>query len=90
MLGIDFFTVVSWVSMGALAGSLAGAFAVKQTNRENLQMIEDYWNSDIKRLESKITRLEYLRGFREASHLSPDSVGKFVNNTATTCANEQK
>ncbi len=49
------------VSLAAISGIFAGglmALCEKSTHRFNMKVLENYWNSDIKRLESQLAAQE--------------------------------
>jgi len=72
MLWTEPCTMIYCAALGGLIGGAVATFANRQTNRFNMRMMEDYWNSDIKRLESRLEVLD--------QKISTVSVAKPVNN----------
>lgn len=72
MLWIGVCEVVSVAMISGLIGGCLMALSQRTMNRFNMKMMEDYWNSDIKRLESRLEVLD--------QKLSTISVAKPVNN----------
>lgn len=73
MLWIEPWSTLGCAAIGAIFGSCLAILANRQTERFHLNMMEDYWNADIKRIESD---LESLR-----QKLSTFSGDKHVVNT---------
>lgn len=71
MLWMEPCTVACVATLGGLIGGCLMALSQKATNRYNMTMMEEYWNADIRRLESHIAVLE--------QKLSTNSVNKAVS-----------
>lgn len=54
MLGIDAMMMVYCAGFGGLIGGALCAFVNRESNKFNMRMLEDYWNSDVKYLKSKL------------------------------------
>lgn len=79
MLWIGICEALSVAAIGGLVGGFVMALAHRANEKFNMKMMEDYWNADIKRLESE------LEVFRQK--LSTLSVNKPVNNTHNASKN---
>lgn len=77
MLWIEPCTVLYASLLGASFGAASLAFAYRQTQRYNMKLLEQYWQTDIKYLRSLIS--EQDRKISELK-LSPNSVSKPVHN----------
>ena len=58
MLWIEPCTVLCIASLGGLVGGCLIAITQKYANKFNMEMMEEYWISDIRRLESMFFALE--------------------------------
>jgi hypothetical protein len=58
MLGIEALNMMFAAGFGALLGGAMCVIAHKQTHKFHMRMMEDYWNSDIKRIQSHVDALE--------------------------------
>lgn len=57
MLWIGICEITSVATIGGMIGGCLMSYAHRQSNKFNMEAMETYWNSDIKRLESKISTL---------------------------------
>jgi len=71
MLWIEPGLVVGVATLGGILGGVIMAIVQKSTHSINMKIMEDYWNSDIKRLQSSIEGLK--------QKLSTESVNNPVN-----------
>jgi hypothetical protein len=72
MLWMGICEAVCVAAIGGLFGGFVMALGHRASEKFNMKMMEDYWNSDIKRLESRLEVLDHK--------ISTVSVAKPVNN----------
>jgi hypothetical protein len=72
MLWIGICEAVCVAGIGGLFGGFVMALGHRANEKFNMKMMEDYWNADIKRLESRLEVLD--------QKISTVSVAKPVNN----------
>ena len=58
MLWIDPWTIACVAALGGMVGAVVMACANRQNTKFNVRLMEDFWNSDIKRLEALIDDLK--------------------------------
>ena len=58
MLGMEYLDMMFTAGFGGLFGVAIGTIAHRQNVKFNLRMMEEYWNADIRRLQSHIDVLE--------------------------------
>lgn len=71
--------------LGGLIGSFISFIAMKGNQKQNMQMLELYWNEDIKNINLKIDNFINESTAREKElcrELSTKSGGKHVNNAS--------
>lgn len=54
MLWIEPVTMMYCAGLGGLIGGAICAFVNRESNKFNMRMLEDYWNSDVRYLKSKL------------------------------------
>ncbi len=77
MLWIEPSTVVYASIFGAFVGAAVMAWTQRKCQREQIKILESYWNNDYKRVMYRIERLEQQKSIQ--AKLSPDSVNKPVH-----------